>query len=70
MNRREQITRRFRKVAWGRLYWRRANARMRRFENDDVCIVMNGVVTTHYKSLAALIEDIEREEQARVEIEG
>lgn len=59
---RGEITRRFRRVAWGRLYWRRANPRMRRFESDDVAIVRNGVVTTHYKTLEALIADIEAAE--------
>ena len=59
---REQIIRRFRKVAFGRLYWRRSNPRMRRFDSDDVAIVINGVVSTHYKTLAALIADIEEAE--------
>lgn len=59
---RDQIARRFRKVAWGRLYWKRRNPRMRRFDSDDVAIVVNGVVTTHYKTLAALIAAIEEAE--------
>lgn len=63
MNRREQITRRFRKVAWGRLYWKGRNPGMRRFDNDDVCIVVNGVITTHYKTVEALVADIENEER-------
>lgn len=63
MNQRAQITRRFRKVAFGRLYWKRNNPTMRRFDSDDVAIVMNGVVSTHYKTLAALLEDIEYAER-------
>lgn len=60
---RQRITKRFRKVAWGRLYWKRSNPRMRRFDTDDVAIVMNGVVSTHYKTLAALVADIEQAER-------
>lgn len=62
MNQRREITRRFRRVAWGRLYWRFRNPRMRRFDSDDIAIVRNGVVTTHYKTLKALVADIEEAE--------
>jgi len=60
---RTEIVRRFRKVAWGRLYWRRNNPNSRQFDSDDIAMVRNGVVTTHYTSTTALLEDIEREEQ-------
>lgn len=55
----KELTKRFRKVAWGRLYWRLHNMSMRRFDSDDVCIVKRGMATTHYKTLDAFIEHLE-----------
>ena len=62
----QQLTRRFREVAWGRLYWKRNNSTMQRFDSDDVCIVKNGTVTTHYKSLDAFLEDVKEAEQSSI----
>lgn len=60
VNQKSDIRKRFRKVAWGRLYWKANDRRdSRKFDSDDVCIVQDGVVSTHYKTLEALIEDIE-----------
>ena len=59
---RDALTRRFRKVAWGRLYWKRSNPNMRRFDSDDVCIVKNGTLSTHYKSIDAFVKQIEEAE--------
>lgn len=60
MNRKKELTRRFRNVAWGRLYWKDANWRWRNvFDSDDVCIVRDGTVTIHYKSLEAFVEELE-----------
>lgn len=53
---------RFRRVAWGRLYWKRARASWKRFDSDDICVVKNGGVTIHYKTLDALERDIKRAE--------
>lgn len=68
MNRRKELTRRFRKVAWGRLYWR--NRRWWRvFDNDDVAVVRNGTITHHYHTLAALEAEIaEAEHYAQLDI--
>lgn len=58
--RREELIKRFRKVAWGRLYWKNANYRWRHaFDSDDICIVRDGSATVHYKTLEAFIEDLE-----------
>ncbi len=64
--RKKELTARFRKVSWGRLYWRARNKRYLRdfFDSGDVAVVLNGPVRTHYKSIEALIADIEFEEQA------
>lgn len=59
---RDQITRRFRKVAWGRLYWKSKNPHWRVFNSDDVAIVRNGTTRIHYQSIDALIRDIEHSE--------
>lgn len=63
MSQRAALTRRFRKVGWGRLYWKRSNPRMRRFESDDVCLVLNGTVCIHYKALDAFQRELEEVEQ-------
>lgn len=57
---RKALTRRFRKVAWGRLY-RKAHDRrdLRMFDSDDVCIVMDGSAAIHYKTIEAFIEELE-----------
>ena len=56
---RQHLTRRFRKVAWGRLYWKAHDRRdLRSFESDDVCIVVDGSETIHYKTLDAFLEEL------------
>ena len=59
---RDEITARYRKLKdwrWGRLYWKRNDRRgSRRFDSDDVAIIKDGGLTTHYKNITALIEDI------------
>lgn len=57
-----QIIRRYRRVSWGRLSFRSKRSKNKRFDSDDVCIVVNGVVTTHFKSMEALIRAIEERE--------
>ena len=60
MNRRKELTKRFRKCAWGRLYWKAHDRRdLRMFDSDDVCIVMDGSATIHYKSIEAFVEELE-----------
>jgi hypothetical protein len=55
-----KIVRRFRKVAWGRLYWKSHYSINRgMFDSDDVCVVKSGTVRMHYKSVGALLKDIE-----------
>jgi|GEM_PF-4139689 len=67
MNRTE-LAKRFRKVAWGRLYWKNRNTRWRnRFDREDVCIVKNGTSTTHYHTLDTFIRDLEYAEQRAVD---
>jgi len=58
-----EIIKRFRGVAWGRLYWKSNNPRMRRFMSDDICLVKSGTSCIHYQCLSALIEDIELGEE-------
>lgn len=61
---REAITKRYRRVSWGRLYWKTRNWHMRnRFDSDDVCITHNGTLTIHYKSIDGLLRDIEYAER-------
>lgn len=59
---RAHLSRRWRKVGYGRLYWK-ANNRGRWlrdfFESDDVCVVIDGPARTHYKTMAAFLEDLE-----------
>lgn len=60
MNRQAELTKRFRKCAWGRLYWKANDRRnLRAFESDDVCIVRDGTVTIHYKTIEGFIEELE-----------
>lgn len=59
---RSQLIRRYRRVSWGRLFWKGKNPSMRRFDSNDVCIVLNGVVAIHYKTMEAFIEAIEEAE--------
>lgn len=63
MSQKTDIIKRWRNLGtarWGRLYWRRNNMRWRdTFDSDDVCIVRDPPLTTHYKTLDALLEDIE-----------
>ena len=59
---RESLIRRYRKVSWGRLLWKSKRSANKRFESDDICIVKNGVLTTHYKNMEAFIRDIEAAE--------
>lgn len=63
MKRKAQLTKRFRKASWGRLYWKSNNPRMRRFNSDDVCIVLSGGVSIHYKSIEAFVYDLEQQEK-------
>jgi hypothetical protein len=64
MNRKQQITKRYRKVSWGRLFWRNPhNSRMQHMDSDDVCIIRDGALTAHYKTLAAFLEDLEEWER-------
>ena len=64
MNRKTELTKRFRKVAWGRLYWKANDSRgLRIFDSDDVCIVRDGTATIHYKTIEAFIEELEEWEQ-------
>lgn len=59
-NRKPELSRRFRKVAWGRLYWNSYRTRFTRlFDSDDVCVVRDGTGTIHYKSLDAFIKVLE-----------
>jgi hypothetical protein len=60
MNRRRELTKRFRKVAWGRLFWKANDRRgLRLFDSDDVCIVRDGIATIHYKSIETFIAELE-----------
>lgn len=63
---REALSRRWRKVGYGRLYWKANSRRWLRdfFESDDVCVVVDSPARTHYKTLAAFIEDLEDAESA------
>lgn len=64
-----ELRRRFRKVAWGRLYWVTRFGRRNQFmDSDDVAIVRDGTLTTHYKTLAALEEDIVEAERVDREV--
>jgi hypothetical protein len=55
-----KLVRRFRKVAWGRLYWNKGrNSLMQHMDSDDMCIVKSGTITNHYKTMAAFIHDLE-----------
>jgi hypothetical protein len=59
MNKRKELTRRWRNLGYGgRLYWKHSNPCMRRFDNDDVAIIMFGSASTHYKSIEALEGEI------------
>ncbi len=61
-----QITRRFRKVSWGRLCWRPSpNKRPDyRFANNEVCVVQIGsYISDRFTSLDAFIERIEYQER-------
>lgn len=62
----QAITKRFRNVAWGRLYWADNNpARVRRFDKGTVAIVYwkDSPAVTAYSTIEALVKDIEAEEQ-------
>jgi hypothetical protein len=64
MNRRKDLVKRFRKVAWGRLYWNMGrNSLMQHMDGDDVCIVRDGTLTTHYKTIDAFVEELENAEE-------
>lgn len=63
---RAALTRRYRKISWGRLYWRPSpNKRPdRRFANREVCIIQNGsFISDRFYSLDAFIERIEYAER-------
>ncbi len=62
---RKTIIRRYRKVSWGRLYWKKtASSRYSGiFNSDDVCCVVSGPVKVHYQSIDRLIKDIEEMEK-------
>ena len=67
---RAALTRRYRKVSWGRLYWRPSPSKRpdRRFSDREVCIVQDGPYKDRFYSLDAFIERIEyaeRVEQAK-----
>lgn len=59
--RRKQLSRRWRKVGYGRLYWKANNRGRWRdfFESDDVCVVTDGPARTHYKTMDAFLEELE-----------
>lgn len=59
MNRKEGLTARFRKVAWGKLHWKSDDTMREHFDSDDVCIVRDGTATIHYKTIEAFIADLE-----------
>lgn len=66
MKRRKELTDRFRKVAWGRLYWKANHHHYtRKFDSDDVCIVRNGAAAIHYKTIEAFVSDLEWAESPR-----
>lgn len=63
MNRKTELTRRFRAVSWGRLYWNKGRNRlMQHMDSDDVCIVRDGSLTTHYKTIEAFEREIKNAE--------
>ncbi len=62
----KKITKRFRKVAWGRLYWAQNNPNMRRFDSEDVCIVKNGTSCTHYQTVSSLVREIKISERQQL----
>ena len=64
LSQREELTKRYRKVSWGRLYWKRGNRRYLRdfFDSDDVAVIIHAPLRTHYKSISALRDDIEQAE--------
>jgi len=50
----------WRKVGWGRLYWRSSHRRWRTFfDSDDICVIKDGTASMHVKSLRGLDELIE-----------
>lgn len=60
MNRKIELTERFKKVAWGKLYWKPIDElSTASFDGDDVCIVKDGTATIHYKSMEAFVADLE-----------
>lgn len=64
MNRKTELSKRFRKVSWGRLYWNNRSGRYRHmFDSDDVCVVRDAPYTDHYKTLDAFIERLEYAER-------
>lgn len=70
-NRKKELTKRFRKAAWGRLYWKANDHRgLRMFESDDVCIVMDGSVTIHYKSIEAFVKELEEWEDTDKQVKS
>lgn len=56
------ISKRYRKVSWGRLYWKHRNSSLTIFESGDVAVVRNGTLTIHYKTVNALLSDISKHE--------
>lgn len=69
MNRRADLQKRFRKVAWGRLYFNYGrNRSLQHMESDDVMIVRDGSLTTHYKTIKAFIEDLEEAERLDADV--
>lgn len=63
--RRQEITRRYRKVCWGRLYWNSKNSRFRRlFDAGDVAVIVTTTgLRIHYWTLDALVNEIESMER-------
>ena len=43
MNRRKELTKRFRKVAWGRLYWKAHDRRDLRMVNNGACVSLSNM---------------------------
>ena len=57
--RERELAERWRKVGWGRLYFKHRNWRWRNFwDSDDVAAARDGAVSMHFKSWKALEEHI------------
>jgi hypothetical protein len=63
----KELTRRWRKSGFGRLYWKRQNWKWRNFwDSDDIAAIRDGGVSIHIKSMDALknlVEEVEANPQ-------